>query len=156
MISLIWAMDENRLIGKGNKLPWHIKEDLDYFKEVTSNQIVLMGHATYLSMKSYYKSKPLPFKKIYVANLGECDYEDATLIKDVLSFIQTNDENLFVVGGKIIYELALPFSDRLYITYIYGKYEGDVYFKDFDLKKYTLVKEQKTDKLRFAVYNKNI
>ena len=61
MITLIWAMDENQLIGNGDRLPWHIPEDLEKFREVTRGQTVLMGDATYKSLKRYYKSTPLPF-----------------------------------------------------------------------------------------------
>ena len=61
MISLIWAMDENWLIGKDNVLPWHYPKDLAYFKSKTKNQTVLMGDMTYESLKGYYKEKQ--FKK---------------------------------------------------------------------------------------------
>ena len=70
MISLIWAMTEDHLIGIDDKIPWHIKEDLLYYKSKTKGQIVLMGEATYYSLKGYYKTKPLPYGKIYVASLN--------------------------------------------------------------------------------------
>ena len=69
MISLIWAMDKNWLVGKGNKLPWHFKEDLIYYKEKTAGNTVLMGDVSYYSLKGYYKDKPLPYGKIYVTSL---------------------------------------------------------------------------------------
>ena len=88
MINLIWAMDENWLVGKENKLPWRIEEDLKYFQKITKDKIVLMGDLTYQSMKQYYKTKPFPFKKVYVANLEEVSYGDATLVKDVNLFLE--------------------------------------------------------------------
>ena len=154
MISLIWAMDENRLIGNGNRLPWHIKEDLTYFKSITSNKIVLMGHETYMSLKSYYVNKPLPFDKVYVANLNEYQYNDATIIRDVIRFLTNINEDIFVVGGKIIYELSLPYADYLYITYVKGKYEGDVYFCEFDMSDFKLIKKEVTEQLEFSVYSR--
>ena len=75
MIKLIWAMDKNWLIGKENKIPWHYKEDLLYYKEKTAGQIVLMGDNTYFSLKGYYKTKPLPYAKIYVASLNDLKLE---------------------------------------------------------------------------------
>ncbi|MBQ4356793.1 MAG: dihydrofolate reductase, partial [Acholeplasmatales bacterium] len=54
MINMIWAMDKNNLIGDGNRIPWHVKEDLIYYKNKTKGQTVLMGDATYFSLKSYY------------------------------------------------------------------------------------------------------
>lgn len=154
MINLIWAMDENRLVGKGNKLPWRIKEDLNHFQRMTKNKVVLMGHETYISMKGYYKSKPFPFKKIYVANLEEHNYEDATRVSDVLDFFNNNKEELFVIGGPTIYELSIPFANNLYITYILDSYIGDVYFPLFDLTQFKLKSYKTSDKLIFTKYER--
>ena len=88
MIKMIWAMDENWLIGKDNLLPWHYPKDLQYFKNKTKNEAVLMGHQTYLSLKTYYKKRKLPFKKVYVANIHAFDYEDAIHVKDIHTFVK--------------------------------------------------------------------
>jgi len=133
MISLIWAMDENWLIGKDNVLPWHYPKDLAYFKSKTKNQTVLMGDMTYESLKGYYKEKPLPFGKIYVANLVDKAYPDAHLVKDIHQFFKETKEDVMVIGGKTIYQLALPYAKRLYITYVLGRHQGNVYFSPFDL-----------------------
>ena len=74
MIHLIWAMTKNHVIGLQNKMPWHIKEDLIYYKEHTAGKTVVMGENTYYSLKGYYKSKPLPYGKIYVASLNAVSY----------------------------------------------------------------------------------
>ena len=87
MISLIWAMDKNWLVGKDNKLPWHFKEDLLYYKSKTLGKTVLMGDKSYFSLKSYYKEKPLPYGKIYVASLDNLELDDATVVSDVISFL---------------------------------------------------------------------
>ena len=71
MINMIWAMDKNNLIGDGNRIPWHVKEDLIYYKNKTKGQTVLMGDATYFSLKSYYKTKPLPYGKCYIATIDK-------------------------------------------------------------------------------------
>ena len=63
MINLIWAMDENRLIGSNNKLPWTFKDDIEHFKKITRNKEVIMGRKTYFSMLKYYPSGNLPFSK---------------------------------------------------------------------------------------------
>ena len=153
MISLIWAMDENWLIGSGNVLPWHIKEDLDYFKKMTKGKTVLMGHMTYLSLKGYYKKTPLPFKKIYIANKDEFTYNDGIIINDVEKFLKETKEEIFVVGGKVIYNLSLPFANHLYITHVLGSYKGDVYFNKFPLSKDFKISNYRTsEKLIFAHY----
>ena len=154
MISMIWAMDENWLIGKDNRLPWHYPLDLAYFKNLTKDAHVLMGDQTYHSLKSYYKTKPLPFKKSYVANIMDVTYPDATHVKDLLTFLLEIDEDIMVIGGKTIYQLALPYTNRLYITYILKTHEGNVYFPTFDLSFFRLIKKEMNEGLIFAVYER--
>ncbi len=154
MISLIWAMDENWLIGKDNVLPWHYPKDLAYFKKMTKDKAVLMGELTYQSLKGYYKSKPLPFLRNYVANLEDKIYEDAIRVSDLHQFLKTTEENLMVIGGRTIYQLSLPYADRLYITYILKSHEGNVYFPQFDFSQFKLVEKTMEDGLIFAVYER--
>jgi len=154
MIKMIWAMDENWLIGKDNMLPWHYPKDLAYFKNLTKDEAVLMGDMTYLSLKSYYKTKPLPFRKIYVANIQDATYPDAIHVKDLFKFLKEIDEDIMVIGGKTIYQLCLPYAERLYITYVLKRHEGNVYFPKFDLSQYRLIKKDLTDELIFAVYER--
>ncbi|MFP4178014.1 MAG: dihydrofolate reductase, partial [Acholeplasmataceae bacterium] len=109
MIEMIWAMDENRLIGKKNRLPWHIERDLDYFKAMTRDRVVLMGKQTYRSLKNYYRDRALPFKKSYVATSTRgTTYPDATVVRDLERFLETTDEDIMVIGGRSIYATALP------------------------------------------------
>ena len=157
MISLIWAMDKNWLVGKGNKLPWHFKEDLIYYKSKTAGKIVLMGDNSYFSLKSYYKDKPLPYGKIYVASLNELQLDDAVVVNDVISFLKEfpKDEELWVVGGATIYKFALPYADYLYITHVDGEYEGDAYFPKFDLdNEFNLLSSRISENLNFCVYER--
>ena len=157
MISLIWAMDKNWLVGKGNKLPWHFKEDLIYYKSKTAGKIVLMGDNSYFSLKSYYKDKPLPYGKIYVASLNNLELDDAIVINDVISFLKNfpKNEELWVVGGATIYKFALPYADYLYITHVDGDYEGDAYFPKFDLdNEFDLLSSRISDNLNFCVYER--
>lgn len=154
MISMIWAMDENWLIGKDNLLPWHYPKDLQYFKDHTKNATVLMGDMTYQSLKTYYKTKPLPFKKSYVANINDAQYSDAIHVKDLFHFLKTTTEDVMVIGGKTIYQLSLPYADRLYITYVLKRHEGNVYFPSFDLSKFNLIEKVMEDGLIFAVYER--
>ena len=108
MIKMIWAMDESHLIGDGDKIPWHIKEDLLYYKSKTKGQTVLMGDVTYYSLKGYYKDKPLPYGKIYVATLDKTlNLPDAEVIYDINSFLSSNNCDLWVVGGATIYKICL-------------------------------------------------
>lgn len=155
MIKLIWAMDKNWLIGKENKIPWHYKEDLLYYKEKTAGQIVLMGDNTYFSLKGYYKTKPLPYAKIYVASLNDLKLDDAIVINDLKGFLSQNKEDLWVVGGATIYRFALEFADELYITHIEKAYEGDAYFPKFDLEGlFKLKSSNRSGDLNFCCYER--
>lgn len=154
MINAIFALDVNWLIGKGNLLPWRYPLDLKYFKDQTRGKDVLMGDKTYHSLKYYYKNTPLPFGKIYVANLEDYHYPDATLVKDVVTFIKEFKDELWVIGGKSIYNLTLPYIDTLYITHVLDFHDGDVYFNYFPLSHYKLIKKDIHEKLIFAVYRK--
>ena len=155
MISLIWAMSEKWLIGKDNKIPWHVKEDLLYYKEKTNGKTVLMGENTYYSLKGYYKNRPLPYGKIYVASLSDNSFSDAIKIDDVISFLNNINEDLFVVGGASVYKLSIPYANRLYISIIKGEYEGDTYFPKFNLNDFKMLSKNETEKVIYYIYERN-
>lgn len=155
MINLIWAMDENQLVGKDDKIPWHIKEDLVYFRNKVKGKTVLMGDATYYSLKGYYKDKSLPYGKIYVATIDkDLRLDDATVINDLDSFLQAYEDELWVCGGATIYKLSMPYADNLYISFIKGKYEGNRYFPPIPFEKFDLKWEENTERVRFTLYSK--
>lgn len=154
MISLIWAMTKDRLVGKGNLIPWHIKEDLLYYKEKTKGKTVLMGDQTYDSLKGYYKTKPLPYGKIYVVSLSEREFPDAIKVSDVKTFLDNLEEDLMVVGGPTIYKLALPYANYLYISWVKKSYEGDRYFPEFDLDDYELISSRDSVEVVYTVYKR--
>ncbi len=153
MISLIFATDPNHLIGRDNDLPWHYKEDLAYFKKTTLHQTVLMGLNTFHSILAM-NGKPLPKRRIIVASLEPFDYPEVTVISDLIGFLKQNhEEEIFVIGGKTIYELAFPYADRLYITHIKKPHEGNV-FLDFKLDDFQLISKDEREALTFAVYER--
>ncbi|MCI9654079.1 MAG: dihydrofolate reductase [Acholeplasmatales bacterium] len=155
MIHLIWAMTKNHVIGLQNKMPWHIKEDLIYYKEHTAGKTVVMGENTYYSLKGYYKTKPLPYGKIYVASLNEnLILEDAIVISDVIQLFKTTREDLWVVGGATIYQLALPYADTLYISWVKKEYEGDTYFPEIDFTKFRNSYKKETDLVLYTIYER--
>ncbi len=153
MISIILATDPNHLIGSDNNLPWHYSEDLKYFKEKTLNRTVLMGLNTFHSIFNML-GKPLPKRNIVVASLEEFSYPNVLVVSDLITYLkEKRDEEIFVIGGKTIYELAFPYADRLYITHIKKVHEGNV-FLDFNLDDYKLMSSRETDDLIFAVYER--
>ncbi len=156
MINMIWAMDENNLVGNGDKIPWHIKEDLIYYKSKTKGQVVLMGDTTYYSLKGYYKDKPLPYGKIYVATIDKNLVIDGVImVYDLVNFLENNQEDdLWVVGGATIYKISLPYANRLYISFIKGTHEGDRYFPKINFDNYNLIWENNSDLVRYTVFEK--
>jgi dihydrofolate reductase len=155
MINLIWAMDENQLVGIDDRIPWHIKEDLVYFKSKVKGKTVLMGDTTYYSLKGYYKDKPLPYGTIYVASINkDLKLDDAIVINDVDNFLKTFNEELWVCGGATIYKLSLPYADNLYISFIKGKYEGNRYFPTIPFENYELRWEDNTERVKFTLYSR--
>lgn len=155
MINMIWAMDEDRLVGKGDKLPWHIKEDLLYYKSRTEGKNVLMGDTTYYSLKGYYKDKPLPYGKIYVATIDKnLKIDGVEMVYDLVKFLKTTKEDLFVVGGATIYKISLPYANRLYISFVKGHHEGDRYFPEIDFTKYDLIYEKESDLVKYTIFER--
>lgn len=156
MISLIVAFDQNQLIGVNNRLPWHYKEDLKYFKETTTGHDILMGRLTFESILSY-GNKPLPNRHhIVLTKQMSYNHEQVTITDDLKQIINQYKESgeLFVIGGRSIYEQTLPVADRLYITHIEATFEGDTYFPTIDWNEWRCIQEQKINELSFNVYER--
>jgi len=146
-------MDPTGLIGKNNDLPWDYPEDLQYFKYITLNKTVLMGVTTFESIVQRL-NKPLPNRKSIVASLDNFSYPGVEVINDLIGFLKKpHNEEIFVIGGKTIYEIAFPYANKLYITHIKKVYDGDTYL-DFDLSDFKLVKSDDNEELTFAVYER--
>ncbi|MDE5977880.1 MAG: dihydrofolate reductase [Turicibacter sp.] len=156
MISLIVAFDRHQLIGKANRLPWNYPEDLAYFKRITLGHDLLMGRQTFQSILSY-KNHPLPHRHHYVLTMTKhYDYEEVTVLTDLESMVLNypKDKELFIIGGRSVYEQSLPYVDRLYITHIDQEFEGDTYFPMMDWSEWVCISEQLNGELRFAIYER--
>ncbi|WP_078546272.1 dihydrofolate reductase [Litchfieldia alkalitelluris] len=144
MISLLVAMDKNRLIGKDNLLPWHLPADLAYFKRVTMGHTIVMGRKTYESI-----GRPLPGREnIIVTRNPSYKMDGCTIINSIEAIKNLSDSNdeLFVIGGSEIFREVFTFADRLYITEIDDEFEGDTYFPEFSLKDWTLISKDQGKK----------
>ena len=136
MIIGIWAEDENRLIGNGDKIPWNIPEDLEFFWSKVEGQKVVCGRKTYQSLKKYGVINK--FKQVYVLtrdmNFDRNNNleENVATIKESYDFlvsIYKNNKNsdLYVIGGASIYKLFEPYYDKVFATTIDGYYKGDTF-----------------------------
>lgn len=156
MIKMILAVDRNNLIGRKNALPWHYKEDLEYFKKITLNKTVVMGEKTFNSIIELNK-KPLPNRKNVVATFNhDFHYDGVEIIYDLNSYLRNVKEEVFLIGGKTIYEKFVNFVEEIYLTYIDHEHEGDVYLDLSFLKDFKMVKETKSGILSFRVYRRKM
>ena len=154
MISIIAAYSKNRVIGYKGKIPWKIKGEQLWFKELTLNHVVIMGRKTYESI-----GKPLENRLNIVVTstlfFDEENLKSVKSLKEALSLIK--DKEAFIIGGQRLYEEALPIVDVMYITEIDLEVKGDTYFPSFDENKYqkTIIKEV-NDKIsyRYIKYQK--
>jgi dihydrofolate reductase len=141
MISIIVAIAENYAIGKNNDLLWHIPEDLKRFKRLTTGHTVIMGKKTYESLPR----RPLPNRvNVVITDDPEDHFDQCVMtfsIEDALDKINLSDEN-FIIGGASVYRQFLPFSDRLYITWVYKSFDGDVFFPEIDFSEWSLVSSE--------------
>lgn len=130
MISLIVAHDPNRVIGVNNELPWHLPEDLAYFKKMTMGKAMVMGRKTYDSI-----GRPLPGRQtIVVTRNKDFTEEDVIVVHDLNDAIEKAKEyadEVMIIGGAEIFQMVLGFADRLYITLIHNHFEGDVFFPSY-------------------------
>jgi len=135
-ISLVWAMAQNRVIGRNNQLPWYLPEDLKYFKRITLGKPVIMGRKTFDSI-----GKPLPGRtNIVVTRNRDWSFEGVRTLDSLEAArelcenqaIVDGTEEAMIIGGAEIYRQAMPLADRLYLTEVHADVEGDATFPEFD------------------------
>jgi dihydrofolate reductase len=141
-ISLIVALASNHVIGKDNTMPWHLPEDLRYFKRITLNKPVVMGRNTFESI-----GKPLPQRSNIIISRNT-SYQPAgvTVVhsleealqkgQEMLRWLDPGNNELMIIGGAQIYDQALPLAVRLYLTEVHAELEGDAFFPAFNRKEW--------------------
>ena len=124
-------MSLNRVIGAGNKIPWHLPEDFKWFKQTTMGHIIVMGRKTFVSI-----GKPLPGRATIVLSRSDFRFPGVRLIhdlKDLLSIDSSSaGQQIFICGGAQVYEQALPMCSDIYLTLVKREVEGDAYFPKFE------------------------
>ena len=130
MLSLIAAVARQRVIGKDNRLLWHLPADLAYFRETTRGRPVIMGRKTWESLPD--KFRPLPGRhNIVVSRNPDYPLTGATLSHSLEAAIALAGEGgVFVIGGEALYQQALPLAQRLYLTEIDRDFSGDAFFPE--------------------------
>ena len=181
-ISIIAAISENRALGKGGKLLWHISEDMKRFKKLSEGHVVIMGRKTYESL-----GKPLANRMniIVTRNKNFAEYvsinpstqlrtgrlidtfvvhsleEAINLAKKKIKkdkkplttnyLLLTTSDDIFIIGGGQLYQQAIKYADKLYLTIVKGNFEADTFFPDYsEFKKTVFKKESKDEKYKYT------
>ena len=123
----IAAMSLNRVIGRGNQIPWHLPEDFKWFKRTTLGHAVLMGRKTFDSL-----GKPLPGRRNLVVSRGPA-LAGVEMVHDLAAFDPARyDCEVFVIGGAQIYAQLLPRCSDVYLSVVFREVEGDAFLPSFE------------------------
>lgn len=153
MINLVAAMTKSRVIGKNNQLPWHLSDDLKNFKKLTSGNTVIMGRKTFESL-----GKALPNRNNIVISSSMPPIENITVAKTVEEALQKAESfnrEVFIIGGASVYAQALPFADRLCLSFVKKDYDGDAYFPEFDMAEWKTENRKDYPDFELVVFTRN-
>lgn len=151
-LSIVVAMSSNNVIGNKGKLPWHLPEELRYFKSITVGKPIIMGRKTFESI-----GRPLPMRKNIILTHNLEFKADGCIVAHCLTevFELTREEpEAMVIGGAQIYKVFWPFISRIYLTIVHKEYEGDTYFPKIDWSSWDKVSEENRGDFSIIVANK--
>ena len=160
MLSIIVAKAKNNTIGKNNNLLWNIPDDLKRFEELTTGHTIIMGRKTFESI-----GRILPNRKHIIFSQNpdfEVNYPNVEIVHSMLQiqeYIENEEEN-FVIGGAMIYNLLMPYVSKMYVTEIDKEFDGDTFFPRIDSEKWKEVsREARPDdfnnfKYEYVIYEK--
>ena len=142
VLSLLLAADETNVIGKNNQLPWHLPNDLKYFKNQTWGMPILMGRKTFESI-----GKALPGRKsIVITRNKQWKWEGVEVVHSIEESIERanafGSKEIFVIGGAEIFTTSFPLANRIYLTRIHHHFDGDSYFPELPAGEWKLVQSR--------------
>lgn len=161
VLAAIVAMDEGRLIGKSGALPWHLPEDLQHFKQLTSGHIVIMGRKTWQSLPA--KSRPLPGRLNIVVSRAPAAIEAPAQVVRASSpeeavrlayAAASGEQKVWIIGGAELYAATLPLCDEVQLTVVNGRHEGDAWLTEFE-SCFDLVQERAGQSCRFLSFRRS-
>lgn len=156
-VTLIAAASENNIIGKDNKLIWHLSDDLKHFKDLTKGHFVIMGRKTFESI-----SKALPGRlNIVLTKNKNFKFKNVSTASNIHEAIELtkDDEQPFIIGGSEIYSLFINMAQTIELTRVHNSFKADTFFPDINFGKWNKIYEEKFnfDNLpySFITYKKN-
>lgn len=160
-ISIIVARTKNKVIGKNNRMPWHLPVDLAWFRQNTVGKPVIMGRKTYESI-----GRLLPKRPNIILSRSDFSVEGAYSAKSLEQAVKlaksfANVEEIMIIGGGELFKQALPQANNLYLTEIQADIEGDTFF-EFDEQNWQLIDEKWSEidennpyRCRFMILKRN-
>ncbi|OTN76952.1 hypothetical protein A5886_002031 [Enterococcus sp. 8G7_MSG3316] len=140
MLIALWAQDKQGLIGENGTLPWHLPNDLKFFKDQTINNTIIMGRKTFEGMNR----RPLPQRTTIVLTSDPAYQAEGVLVmhnrEEILAYTKEQDHPVFLTGGAGVFDTMIEDCDQLYRTVIDETFTGDVFFPEIDWDKWALTK----------------
>lgn len=155
MISLIAALTRERVIGKGNAIPWRIPSDMQNFRSVTAGNVVIMGRKTWESIPEKYR--PLPDRVNIVVSSSQKRAKGAIVCDSMAAAIEKakgHGKEIFIIGGASIYGQSIGFADRMYLSWVRKDYPGDAYFPDFSGNDWQVIERREFPEYEYEVYQR--
>ena len=153
-IIIIAAMTkEKHVIGKENKLPWNIPEELEKFRGFTKNNTVIMGRKTFESVGS----KPLPKRKNIIVSSSlqpQNGIEIARTIQEAIEKAKKYGKDIYIIGGAEIYRQSFKHADKMYLSFIKKEYDGDTIFPQWNEKEWEIKSKEDYKEFEFVVYDR--
>lgn len=153
MLSIIVAKAKNNIIGKNNQMIWHIPDDLKRFRNLTENHVVIMGRKTFESLDGILPNrKHVVMTQNNVLTIKDENVEIAHDVMDLKEYVNSEEE-CFVIGGAMIYNLLMPYVEKMYVTEIDKDFEGDSFFpkiKEEEWKEIERLEGPKDDSVNFS------
>lgn len=128
MFKAIAAMSENRVIGNGPSIPWHLPEDFKFFKAMTTGHVIVMGRKTFESI-----GRPLPNRETIIVSRSGFAHPGVRIVTHLDEIdVNADARDVFICGGAQIYALALPLCSDVYLTHVKRVVKGDAFFPPFE------------------------
>jgi dihydrofolate reductase len=138
-LSIITAIDKNRVIGIDNQLPWSLPADLLRFKRITWGKPIIMGRNTFDSI-----GRPLPGRKNIILSRNKFDLPGCFLFKNLQEALEAhkNEKEIFIIGGENLFRQTITQVDKLYLTIIHHQFEGDAFFPEWNYDDWEVLEQE--------------
>jgi len=151
MVIIISAIGSNHIIGNGDGLPWHIPSEYNQFLGYVKDQTVIMGRRSY----EIFKKDMLPKRMVVISRTLKPDRASVFgSLQDALVYSKAFPEDIFICGGQSIYEESIPYADYMYLSFIKGEHQGNVYFPEFVDGEWTVEKKEEHKEFVFVIYRR--